>query len=372
MDNIQYLSNETVHDLLINLNKEETLVLKSKIEKTLHDFSVGEERRYQPDPTAVTRPNGARTLFRPFTSDQGVGAKLVVEPPTRPDGKKDPLRGILLLLDGSGNPTGILGAEEVTGYRTSMNVMVPFCWRKNVDKIVIFGGGMQALWHTRLILALRGHEVKTITYVNPFKDQIDALIATVSRENAARWKSRCSFQFIHSSAEDSQRLIENCLSDVDCVFCTTPSRKPLFPSSYLTKRRSENRQPFISAIGSWQPDMIELDPELMRHAVAAGSGRNQHSEESIGTVLVDDRDYALVNSGEVVQSKLGARDMVELGQVLAIKSQQGQKHAENQVDRMNRFTSEGFVVYKSIGVSLTDLTIANAALVFRQKKQHHL
>ncbi|KAJ5335627.1 hypothetical protein N7452_008030 [Penicillium brevicompactum] len=366
MDKIQYLSNETVHDLLINLNKDETLAFKSTIEKTLLDFSAGEERRYQPDPSAVTRPNGARTLFRPFTSDQSVGAKLVVEPPTRADGKKDPLRGILLLLDGSGNPTGILGAEEVTGYRTSMNVMVPFCWRQNVDKIVIFGGGMQALWHTRLILALRGHEVRAITYVNPFKDQIDTLIATVSRENAARWKSNCSFHFINSNTENSQQLIRTCLSDADCVFCTTPSRKPLFPSSYLTNQRSENRQPFISAIGSWQSDMIELDPALMHHALIADGGYNPHNGQSKGVVLVDDRDYALANSGEVVQSKLGAHDMAELGQILATRT------AEGQPDRTHRFISEGFIVYKSIGVSLTDLTIANAVLALRQKKQHHL
>ncbi|CRG87759.1 hypothetical protein PISL3812_04780 [Talaromyces islandicus] len=372
MNNIQYLGNDTIYQLLINLNKDEAIAFRNTIEQTFADFSAEGERQYQPDPSAVTRPNGQRTLFRPFTSDSSVGAKLVVEPPPRPDGKRDPLRGILVLMDGQGNPTSILSAEEVTGYRTSMNVMVPFCWRKYVDNIVIFGGGMQALWHTRLILTLRGSEVKTITFANPSKEPVDRLIETVSKENEARWKSECSFHFVNTTALDFQLQIETRLSDIDCVFCTTPSRGPLFPGSYLTKRSNTGRQPFISAIGSWQPDMLELDPALLHHAIAADGGYNPASGEAKGVVLVDDRNYALENSGEVVQSKIMAKDMVELGQIVALRSGRSPPLNSQQVELTNRFISQGFIVYKSIGVSLTDLTVGNAILTTMQKKQAHL
>jgi ornithine cyclodeaminase/alanine dehydrogenase-like protein (mu-crystallin family) len=145
MDNMQFLSNETVHRLLINLIRDEAITFRDAIEQTFEDFSVTGERQYQPDPTSTIRHNGQRTLFRPFTSDSRVGAKLVIEFPPRPDGKKEPLHGILILMDGQGHPTGVLSAEEVTGYRTSMNVIVPFSWRRHIDNIVIFGGGMQVL-----------------------------------------------------------------------------------------------------------------------------------------------------------------------------------------------------------------------------------
>lgn len=251
--------------------------------------------------------------------------------------------------------------------------MIPFSWRKNFDRIVIFGGGMQALWHTRLILTLRGSEVKSITFANPSEERIDALIKTVCEENEARWKSNCSFHFIKTSAPDFQQQIETHLSDIDCVFCTTPSRKPLFPASYLTKRKDSNRLPFISAIGSWQPDMIELDPELLHHAIAADGGYSPLSGEAKGVVLVDDRDYALLNSGEVIQSRRTAQDMVELGQIIAIKSGKLRNLHHEQLEQTNRYISEGFIVYKSIGISLTDLTAANAVLALVQKKKdHHL
>lgn len=183
MANVQVLDNPTIHHLLINLSKEEIVAFRQNIEQTFEDFSVGGERHYQPMPGTVNRANGQNTLFRPFTSDSCIGAKTTVEPAPEPDGTKDPLHGVLVLCDGKGNPTGILSADEVTGYRTSMNAMVPFSWRKHINNIVIFGSGMQALWHTRLILALRGSEVKTISYVNPGKDALDKLIATVSKEN---------------------------------------------------------------------------------------------------------------------------------------------------------------------------------------------
>lgn len=115
--------------------------------------------------------------------------------------------------------------------------MVPFSWRKFVDHIVVFGTGVQALWHTRLILALRGEEVRSITYVSPPKERVDGLMATVSKENSARWRSGCSFHYINSTVLDAQREIENFLGNAECIFCTTPSKKPLFPASYLMKTK---------------------------------------------------------------------------------------------------------------------------------------
>jgi len=372
MDNIQTLGNNAIFQLFINLTKDEALSFRNTIEQTLEDFSVSGERQFQPEPSAVTRPDGQRTLFRAFTSGSSVGAKIVVEPALEPDGKKEPLHGILILMDEKGNLTGVLGAEEVTGYRTSMNVMVPFSWRKHVDNILIFGGGVQALWHARLILTLRGSEVKTITFANPFKDQVDKLIETVSEENNTRWKSNLSFHFIDTTASDFQQQIKARLSDIDCVFCTTPSRKALFPASYLTMRNGNGRQPFISAIGSWQSDMMELDPALLHYAIASETGYNPSSDESQGVMLVDDRDYALRNSGEVVQSKIAASDMVELGQIIALRSGKTKPLNSQHIQKTNSFISQGFVVYKSIGVGLTDLTAANATLALKKQKEHRL
>lgn len=372
MSDVRVLDNSTIHDLLINLSKEETLRFRHIVEKTFEDFSTVGERQYQPGPSVINRPNGQNSLFRPFTSDSGIGAKIMVEPAPGPDGKRDPLHGVVVVCDGKGNPNGILSAEEVTGYRTTMNVMVPFFWRKHVENIVIFGTGLQALWHTRLILALRGPEVKSITYVKPGKNQVDQLTATVSEENRTRWQADCSFHFIDTTTFGSLQQLESCLICADCIFCTTPSKKPLFSAGYLTKRTS--RRPFISAIGSWQPDMIELDPSILDFAIADKAGYNPVTGESKGLVLVDDREFALTNSGELVQSRIEARDVVEIGEIIALKNGKGIRNslAKADIEITERFFSEGFVVYKSVGLSLTDLTVSDAILVLSRERQQAL
>ncbi|PYI10987.1 shikimate/quinate 5-dehydrogenase [Aspergillus sclerotiicarbonarius CBS 121057] len=337
---MHYLNNTTIHDLLLNLTGTEALNFLHIIETTLCDFSTGNERHHQASPSTTTRPTGQRTLFRPFTSDSSVGCKIIVESPPTQYGKKEPLHGIIVILDAHGHPTGLLAAEEVTGFRTSMNAMVPFCWRKHVESIVIFGAGVQALWHTRLILMLRGDEVKRITFVNGCQERVKGLIETVRRENEVRWRSACVFGFIISSAEDAREQIKDCLAKVDCVFCTTPSRTPLFPADYLTERE-ESWQPFVSAVGSWQADMIELDPGLLRYAVGVQGGYNPVTGEDRGVVLVDDRDYALENAGEVVQSGLGAEEMVELGKVISLKGGTVPAVSDRQVEKTDRFISEG-------------------------------
>ncbi|CAG8948563.1 unnamed protein product [Penicillium salamii] len=372
MSGIQILDNPTIHDLLINLSNHETIEFRQVIERTLEEFSVGGERQYQPTPTVTNRPNGQNTLFRPFTSDSNIGTKITVEPAPGPDGKKDPLHGVIVLCDGKGNPKGLLSSEEVTGYRTSMNVMVPFSWRRHVDNIIIFGSGMQALWHTRLILMLRGSEVGTITYVSPNRHQVELLIATVSSENSARWKSQCRFEFIDNTTSDFEENLGNRLSDVNCIFCTTPSKRPLFSASHLPEKGA--RQPLICAVGSWQPDMIELDTSVLRLAVAPGAGYNPITREEKGVILVDDREFALQSSGELVQSHTDAADVIELGEIIALRSGKisSDSMTHSRAQKIDNFISEGLVVYKSIGVSLTDLTLSDAILKAVRKRQQKL
>ncbi|RDW79172.1 Ornithine cyclodeaminase family protein [Aspergillus mulundensis] len=368
MAGIRVLDNSTIHDILINLSRTETFDFLHILEQTLLDFTTT-ERHHQPAPSVANRPDGQNTLFRPFTSSSSIGTKIIVDPAPNSTGKRDPQGGVIVLCDEKGSPSGVLSAEEITGYRTSMNAMVPFCWRKHVENIVIFGAGVQALWHSRLILALRGDEVKSITYVSGDRARANKLRATISAENDARWKASCSLRHISSLApeEEFQRELKSCLHEASCIFCTTPAKKPLFPPSYLpnvgSKGNSSSRLPFISAVGSWQPDMIELDPELLRLAIASNSSV---TEKAGGAILVDDREFGLTNSGELIQSQVAAKDIVELGEIIALRK--GRRNeisglvAERGAEEMNWFISEGFVVYKSVGVSLTDLTVSEAVL----------
>ena len=57
--------------------------------------------------------------------------KIIVDPAPQKDGAKSPLHGILTICDDQGLPTGIINAEEVTAFRTSMSALLhPWPWNR--------------------------------------------------------------------------------------------------------------------------------------------------------------------------------------------------------------------------------------------------
>lgn len=326
---------------------------------------MGAERQYQPAPGVVNRSSGQKTLFRPFTSPTAVGTKIIVDPaPTGAD-KKLPLQGILALCDENGLPKGIINAAEVTAYRTSLIALIPYMWRRNAEHLVVYGAGKQALWHIRLALALRGDEIKFVTVVNRSEPRAREMISTISQENAARWKSPATVAYLDSSSHSFDQDLEAALADADAIFCTVPSKKPIFPARYIVGQGERKKNPYISAIGSWQPDMIELDPALLRSIVNDTTNGFHPKDRSSGTILVDDSEFVMKHTGEAAQSELTVDDMIEVGEVVQLRDHGTDR---NQGEKLKRWLEEGLVVYKSVGVSVTDLAAGEQILALAKKR----
>lgn len=370
MSKFTVLGDNAIRQLLIGLSKEEIKSFQQRIEDCLISISPGNESDYQPSPGIINRPDGQKILFRPFTSPENVGTKIIVHPaPTSESSDssaasrtQQALHGVVVLVDKSGFPTGVLNAEEITGYRTTMSAMIPYSWRRHTENIVIFGAGKQALWHSRLALALRGDEIKSITIINRSLERAQELIEMVNKDNSSYWKSSCQFKTLISTKDDFQKDLKELLLEADVIFCTVPSKEPLFPLEYLQLDK-RSRSPFISAVGSWQPDMIEVDTAILHH-ITAGKGFSNKGE-STGTVIVDDDEHALIHSGEIVQGGLKKDQVLAIGQVLSWKRDQSLGAANSALDK---WLAEGLIVYKSIGVSVTDLVAGNAILALAAKK----
>lgn len=370
MNSCLVLSDATVHNLLINLTRDEIHTFLGKIEECLKDFSVGDERSHQPDPVVINR-DGRKNLFRLFNSSTGVGVKIIVDPSqalaselqrdddleaTRAEKNKlMGLHGILALCDQNGFPTGFINAEEITGFRTSLSAMILFVHRARTAKIVVFGAGKQALWHIRLALALRGEDIQRISVVNRSIERTKDLLCQVQKENGEKWKAQhVSFESVATG--DAERL-KSVVNEADVVFCTTPSQEVLFPADYVLGKEEGC---YVSAIGSWSADMIELDPELLRVAALRDSDK--------GLVVVDNGEDCRKNTGEVAQSGLGEDQIAEVGEVLDLIARPTSKLRGETVKCLER----GLVVYKSVGVSLTDLTAGQALLTLALKNKEGL
>ncbi|KAH7185947.1 uncharacterized protein B0J16DRAFT_342978 [Fusarium flagelliforme] len=364
------LGDAEIRNLLLTLSKPEILTFKTAFEKVLVDFSVGGEGEYQPTPDFVNRPSGQKTLFRTFTSPDGVGTKIVVTPApiTDKDGNtvNRPLGGLLSLCDSAGVPTGILNAAEPTGYRTTLSALIPWTWRRCTENIVVFGAGKQGLWHARLALALRGDEIKNITIVNRSVGRARDLVKQVTEENEKYWKSEAKLDVLDHAQSDYDEALASLLGSADAVFCTVGSTSPLFQLKVILGDGSRSRLPFVGAIGSWQPDMIELDPEMLRHAASRDDSYGPHGAK--GSILVDDLEEALVKSGEVIQSGLKEERLLQVGEILDWLDDKSERKPEGGVEKLKTWISEGFVVYKGIGVSVTDIAAGNAILELARKR----
>lgn len=356
MSGCTVIPDSAVQQILIGQTREETLTFMHDISRCLTDYSLSKEREYQPKSSAIVRPNGQKTLFRPFTAQINVGCKIIVDPAPEADGKKAPLHGVLVLTDDKGLQTGVINAEEVTGYRTSMASMIPFMARERVKKIVVFGAGKQALWHSRLALVLRGEEIESVTIVNRSQEKGEALLERVRADNDERWKSKAQFSGLYPSQSNYDDGLKDLLGQADVAFCTVPSTEPLFPAKHIFERSAHARQPLITAIGSWQPNMIELPHDLIKHIVSDAAGQR--------VLLVDDKIGCLDHAGEVVQCDLKDEQLVEIGAILSTENESQASMSKE----FKQWLKTGLVVYKSVGVSVCDLTSGQRLLSLAKEK----
>jgi ornithine cyclodeaminase/alanine dehydrogenase-like protein (mu-crystallin family) len=344
--------------------------LLSILGDALVSYSLGYEHLFQCHRQAVDRGNGSTMLFMPATLPGCSSVKVVGVPaPVPPQvGSSStvpakPISGAILVCDADGRASGLVNAAEITAFRTSLGSIFAYRHRRRTARIVVFGAGKQALWHLRLALMLRGPDISSVTIVNRSEHRARDMLAQLKRMShvgVASISTHVTFSVLagNSSIEQQMRL-KAIVQVADVIFCTTPSRVPLFPAEWLTSREPSSDPPFISAIGSYKLDMQEIDPNLLKAVV---SGNDMHiagnSRTGKNAIIVDSRAACAQEAGEIVLAGLSEESQLEIG---SIHHQLKTCDAESK-EKLVTWLSEGFVVYKSVGMGIMDLAVTNALL----------
>ncbi|KAF4457678.1 hypothetical protein F53441_438 [Fusarium austroafricanum] len=346
------LSDANVNHILDTLSPSEVTDLANALEKALVQYSCNNEQQYQPHRAVVDR-GGQVSLFMPGTTDQLLGVKIVGITPTE---KLKPaeagLKSVLTLCDARGQAIGTLNAAALTAFRTSLGSMLAYRFRRNTENIVVFGAGQQALWHIRLALLLKEKDIKSVTIVNRSAERTQKMIESLKSNSQSPWPSHISLQAFDPKS-DRDAALEALVVDADVIFFTTPSTQPLFPAAYLTSEKALSKTRYLAAIGSYRLDMQEIDPELLKQVVNT-SGLFECTGYK-GYVAVDSRDGCLQEAGELVKAEVPTDKMVEIGRLLQTKN------TENP-DDLNKWLETGFVIYKSVGTGVMDLSIGQELL----------
>lgn len=178
---------------------------------------------------------------------------------------------------------------------------------------------MQAYWHVRLALMMRGSSIKTVNIINHrFSDSAGQILKkfTIIPEAVKRREGwyQTKFGILTPSFHEFERLQKEQIRSSDIIFCCTPSRQELFDATILTNPEGRKKGRLIVAVGSFTPEMRELPEGLLLQAVKRHDKNHRHFHkhaEDGGVIIVDTLEGVLAEAGEIITAKIPATHLVE-------------------------------------------------------------
>lgn len=263
-----------------------------------------------------------QSLYMPgYVPDaNALGVKIVsVYPKNIEKGLTSVPASMVLVNNKTGEVCSLMDGTYLTRIRTGAvsGAATDVLAREDSEVFALFGTGGQAETQLESILTVR--PIKTVK------------VFDVSAERAESFASRMTeafgekFEVKIVVAKSSAEAIE----DADIITCVTTTKKPVFDGRLVKKGCH------INGVGSYTPDMHEIDEYTITHA---------------DKVYVDTRDGVLKESGDlIIPIKNGtfSADRVtgELGEVIAGKAP-------------GRTNSEEITVFKTTGSAVLDVVTA--------------
>ncbi|KAI0408277.1 UbiD family decarboxylase [Xylaria palmicola] len=329
------LTEEVIRGLLENLTPDEAEGFQDVLRSALHEYSTAAQAidsvaYRQPERASVRSDRiGATTVFMPSTSPLGHGVKVVTlaSPERNPSLPLLKPTGSLTLYAPDGNPLGILHAQTLTAFRTALASSSLLMKRTNVRTLTVFGAGLQAYWHIRLALMLRGTTIRTVNIINRrFSENAKQILKhfySVPAEIKERegW-GEVQFSMLTPGYGEYSRLQKEHIRAADIIYCCTPSTEPLFDGSILTSHEGRRKGRLIVAVGGYARDMRELPTELLIQATRPHQRGHFHFHKHAaegGVILVDSLTGALKEAAEIIEAGLEPKQLVELGELIMIR-----------------------------------------------------
>lgn len=251
-------------------------------------------------------------LVMPGYDERGhLGVKIAtIHPGNRAMGKAGTRASYLLIDANDGEPRLLCDGTALTALRTGAagGLATRRLARKDARTLALFGAGNQAAAQLDAACAVR--TITDIRVVSRDVERAERFVATMRAR--------------HPDARIERTDAETALSGADIVATATSSPTPLFDEQLVRPGTH------VNAIGSFRPDVRELDPALLARA----------------RVFVDQRAAALAESGEIIEavarSYVSPAEITELGEI-------------GEAARTGR---EEITVFKTVGHAALDLFTA--------------
>jgi ornithine cyclodeaminase/alanine dehydrogenase-like protein (mu-crystallin family) len=299
---VMYLDEDRIRGLL----RWDRLI--AVMEEALADFSLG--RVLQPVRNMLTIEEGKRYLgIMPAVAAEAMGAKLVsFYPQNAATGIPTHMAMIVLFSPQTGEPLAVMDGRLITEMRTAAVSAAATKLLAAPDSrvLALLGSGVQA-----------GAHLQALAQVRSFAE---VRVWSRTAEHAERFARQHKIKAMPA---------QSAVRGADVVVTATNALEPILKGAWLKPGAH------VNAVGSPRPGWRELDDNAMA-----------------STLIVDSRDAALQESGDVILSK--APIYAEIGEIFA-----GRKKAP----------VAATTVFKSVGLAVED--VAAAKLVYDIASGNH-
>lgn len=215
-----------------------------------------------------------------------------------------------LFSNADGRLIAVMEGNALTEFRTAAVSVVAAgaLARREAEVLAVFGTGVQARAHLEAFLTARA--IRTVR-----------IVGLDGAEGCAAWvRDRFGVQAAVADAAEAVR-------DADIVVTVTRAKAPLFPGSAVKPGA------FVAAIGSSKPDAREIDAPLLERA---------------GRIVVEWKPQARREAGDLLLAG-DAVDWDRVEELAAVVADPARW----------RSNDEQIIVYKSVGVGIEDVALAN-------------
>jgi len=281
---------------------------------------LSDEKDCVPPRVVMTAPaSSLALLFKPaFMSKFGrMSVKILTQLLDNPNPDVPTIKGMVLLFDmKTGHHLAMADGSRITALRTgaASGIATRYLANPDASSLALFGCGAQG--HTQLEAMVSARRIRRICLFDTLEIRARELAA-----ESARW----------GSFEIKINPDPAVLQEMDIICTATPSTKPLFSHSDLKPGVH------INAVGSFRPDMQELDPEIFRDSL----------------VFLDDAAACLGESGDLltpIQAGILTPDQIagEIGELISGKVR-------------GRSSQSQITLFKTVGNAIQDFFIINEA-----------
>lgn len=273
---------------------------------------------------ALESPQGIH-LFMParIATTNALGIKVVSVNPSNPRMDLPAIHAVVLVLDAAtGRARALMDGTWLTALRTGAagGLAADLLARRDARVVALYGAGVQARTQLEAVRAVRDiEEVRIVSRTRSgseaFAEELDGIRARVVDD-----------------ADDALR-------GADIVVAATSSARPVFSG------RAVEAGTHVTAVGSFTPEMREVDLDLLRRA----------------RIFVDQREAALAEAGDlagpIAEGELSAGDIVgELGEVAAGTVE-------------GRTGAADVTYFKSVGNAVQDVAVADRVLRVAEERE---